>query len=140
MNDMYRQLGSATALNVQKADLTDDEALKVKSLHKVWKSGESVEIGDRRQYLGLLYKCRQAHTTQDTWTPDAYPSGWEVIDEVHEGAQADPIPYNVGMELLKGKYYTDDGVLYVCTRATEAPIYAELRAVIGIYVGVAEVA
>lgn len=132
--DLMRQAGAALAMSAQKTTLTDQEALTVKNLQKEWKSGEKVEVGDRRQYKDLLYKCRQAHTTQADWTPDQYQAGWEVIDEIHAGTKEDPIPYTSGMQVYNGKYYTEDGILYLCTRDSGQAIYQRLADLVNIYV------
>ena len=134
MHNLFYQMGMQLALSAQKVTLTDAEALQVKSLQKAWRPGEAVETGERRQYQGLLYKCRQAHTTQEDWTPDAYPAGWEVIDEVHAGTKEDPVPYTPGMALEKNKYYRENQVLYVCIRDTEQAVYQSLIDLAGIYV------
>ena len=42
----------------------------------VWKTDTAYVIGDRVSYKGLLYKCVQAHTSQDDWTPDVAVSLW----------------------------------------------------------------
>ena len=136
--ELLKQVGAGVALASQKATLTDAEALAVKNLQKEWKSGEKVEVGDRRQYKDLLYKCRQAHTTQDNWTPDQYQAGWEVIDEIHAGTKEDPIPYTSGMQIYNGKYYTEDGILYLCTRDSGQAIYNRLADLVGVYVQIAE--
>lgn len=132
--ELMRQAGIALAMSAQKTTLTDQEALAVKNLQKEWKSGEKVEVGDRRQYKDLLYKCRQAHTTQDNWTPDVYQAGWEVIDETHAGTKEDPIPYSSGMQIYNGKYYTEDGILYLCNRDSGQAIYQRLADLVNIYV------
>ena len=41
-----------------------------------WRSGKSYEVGDRIRHDDLLYKCVQAHTSQDGWTPDVATSLW----------------------------------------------------------------
>ncbi len=132
--DLMKQAGAALAMSAQKTTLTDQEALTVKNLQKEWKSGEKVEVGDRRQYKDLLYKCRQAHTTQDNWTPDQYQAGWEVIDEIHAGTKEDPIPYTSGMQIYNGKYYTEDEILYLCTRDSGQAIYQRLADLVNVYV------
>ena len=132
--ELMRQAGIALAMSAQKTTMTDQEALAVKNLQKEWKSGEKVEVGDRRQYKGLLYKCRQAHITQDNWTPDVYQAGWEVIDETHAGTKEDPIPYSFGMQIYNGKYYTEDGILYLCNRDSGQAIYQRLADLVNIYV------
>lgn len=42
------------------------------------------------------------------------------------------------MELLEGKYYTQGGVVYRCTRDTGQAVYQDLSALVGIYVEIAE--
>ena len=61
-----------------------------------------------------------------------------MIDETHAGTQEDPIPYSGNMELENGKYYSQDGVIYLCNRDTEIPVYQELKDLVGLYVTVAE--
>ena len=56
--------------------LTDAEALDVIDLFLPWESGKSYKVDDRISYNGLLYKCVQAHTSQDDWTPDQTPALW----------------------------------------------------------------
>lgn len=98
--------------------LTDQQAAKVKTLYPEWVPGEVVEVGDRRYYppSDLLYKAIQAHTTQSDWTPDATPALWSVLDVEHAGTQEDPIPAAAGMEYVKGKYYVEDGIIYLMNR------------------------
>ena len=56
--------------------LDDEQAESVTDLFPAWASGVAYEVGDRRQYDGLLYRCVQAHTSQDDWTPPAVPALW----------------------------------------------------------------
>lgn len=61
--------------------LTDEEALEGVELFPMWKTATAYSAGDRVQYEGKLYKCLQAHTSQDDWTPDVSVSLWvEVAD------------------------------------------------------------
>ena len=99
---------------------TDENAVKVIDLFPVWAVGIVVEVGDRRQYNGKLYKVVQAHTTQADWTPDVTPALWTVIDVVHAGTIEDPIPAVAGMEYEYGKYYIDGETVYICQRTGEA--------------------
>ena len=39
------------------------------------------EVGDRRREGEELYKCLQAHTSQETWKPSVSPSLWVRIDD-----------------------------------------------------------
>ena len=115
---------------------SDENAVKVTDLFPEWKEGLSVSVGDRYQYNGKLYKCVQAHTTQADWTPDAVPALYTVIDVAHSGTQDDPIPYNGNMALEAGKYYSQSGAVYLCTRDTVNPVYNALAELVGLYVEV----
>ena len=132
--ELFRQIGAAAALSAQRVEMTDHEALETKDLQEPWAPGKNVIAGDRRQYNGKLYKCRQAHTTQADWTPDVYTAGWEVIDVTHAGTKEDPIPYSSGMQLFKNKYYVDGSILYLCSRDSEQAVYQTLQDLIGTYV------
>lgn len=102
--------------------LDDTTALTGIELFPKWQSGKSYSVGDRVQYNSILYRCVQAHTSQNDWTPDATPAMWAVIDKTHAGTLDDPIPAARGMEYEYGKYYLDgeDGKTYLCHRTGEA--------------------
>ena len=46
-------------------------------LYETWVSGKAYEVGDKCIYLGNLYTCIQAHTSQDDWTPALVPALWK---------------------------------------------------------------
>ena len=98
--------------------LPDTQAAEVKTLYPVWKEGQAVSIDARRYYppTDMLYKCSQAHTTQADWTPDVATSLWTPLDVEHTGTLEDPIPAVSGMEYVKGKYYSEDGTIYLMNR------------------------
>lgn len=102
--------------------LSDGEAATVPELITAWAYPVAYAEGDRRSYGGKVYKCRQAHTSQEDWKPSATPALWVVIDVAHAGTQDDPIPAARGMEYEYGKYYLDgeDGKTYKCERIGEA--------------------
>lgn len=119
--------------------LDDSNALKVKTLFQPWAVGVSYKTGDRRRYSEHLYKARQAHTSQADWTPDVAASLWEMIPEPGQGDTPDnPIPYSGNMALEKDKYYTQDGVVYICTLDTVNPVYDPLKNLVGLYVEVVD--
>ena len=101
--------------------LSDGEAATVPELITAWAYPVAYAEGDRRSYGGRVYKCRQAHTSQEGWKPSATPALWVVIDVTHAGTQDDPIPASRGMEYEYGKYYLDseDGKTYLCERIGE---------------------
>lgn len=102
--------------------LPDGDAAKAVELFPAWAYPVSFVEGNRVSDGGKLYKCRQAHTSQEGWKPSATPALWVVIDVTHAGTQDDPIPAARGMEYEYGKYYLDseDGKTYKCERIGEA--------------------
>ena len=102
--------------------LPDSDAAKAVELFPAWAYPVSYAVGDRRSDGGKLYKCQQAHTSQESWKPSATPALWVVIDVTHAGTQDDPIPAARGMEYTYGLYYKDpeDTKLYKCERIGEA--------------------
>lgn len=116
-----KQLRKAAMIAAETLD--DAKAAELPTLYPTWKSGEAVEVDDRRCYEpdGKLYKCRQAHATQADWTPDKTPALWAVIDVAHAGTPEDPIPASRGMDYIYGKYYLDpeDEKIYLCKREGE---------------------
>ncbi len=96
----------------------DATALACSVLYPSWKSDIEYTKDDRVRHGGVLYKCIQSHTSQDTWTPDATPALWAAVS-LADGTAAAPITAARGMEYAEGKYYRDmeDGGLYLCTRS-----------------------
>lgn len=70
------------AMDTAGAALTDEQAIAAAKIYALWSgSGVAYAAGDRRRYDGMLYKCLQAHTSQEDWTPGAAPSLWVRIDD-----------------------------------------------------------
>lgn len=124
-------------LTVNTMSLTDSEALAVKSVYPDWNTlfGKEVKQGDKLQCDGKLWKVLQAHTVQEQWKPGTgTESLYTEIVESAAGTLEDPIPYDNNMELEQGKYYSQDGKVYLCTRDTEIPVYNPLSELVGLYV------
>lgn len=110
-----------TAMLINTYALSDEQALEVKDLYPAWEDlvGQALTAGYKLTYNGDLYKVIQAHTAQSDWLPSATPAlyglvGTEVSEEgEHAGTREDPIPYEQMMVIEQGKYYTQDGILYV---------------------------
>ena len=102
--------------------LPDSDAAKAVELFPAWAYPVSYAVGDRVSDGGKLYKCQQAHTSQEGWKPSATPALWVVVDVTHAGTQDTPIPASRGMEYTYGLYYLDseDGKTYKCERTGEA--------------------
>lgn len=118
--------------------LDDGDALEAVELFPEWAVGVDYEVdGKRYRYHSELYRCQQAHKSQADWTPDVATSLWEKVAKPGQGDTPDnPIPYSGGMALVSGKYYSQDGVTYRCTRDTVNPVYAALKDLVGLYVEV----
>ena len=56
--------------------LTDDQAIIVPDAFPAWKPDTAYKVGDRRKHEGILYKCLQAHTSQEDYSPDKAASLW----------------------------------------------------------------
>lgn len=64
----------------------------------VWSGlGVPYGVGDERAYESVPYRCRQAHTSQLDWTPDAVPALWDRFEmptppEPEEPEEPEPDP------------------------------------------------
>lgn len=115
----------------------DATAYRMREFYPEWAEGQSYTVGHKLLYGGSLYKVIQAHTSQAGWKPGVgTESLFTRIDETHDGTKYDPIPYNGNMELFAGKYYTQSGQTYHCTRDTGTAVYHPLAELVGIYVEV----
>ena len=61
--------------------LPDEDAVNTPYLFMPWQSATTYLAGDRVRYGNLLYRCLQAHTSQDDWAPDVAVSLWVRIDD-----------------------------------------------------------
>ena len=140
MNEAYIEAARKYRKLIEKAvqSLGDEDALECVTLYEKW-SGDGVAyaFGKKLRHNGKLYKVKQAHTSQADYSPDVAVSLFDVINETNAGTKADPIPYSAGMALENGKYYSEDGVVYLCNRGTEIAVYNALKDLVGIYVEVA---
>ena len=129
-------LTKQTTSNINKMKLSNNEALEVKEFYPTWSANSvQVKVGEKYQYNNLLWEVIQAHTTQENWKPSlSTASLWKVVDEEHAGTQEDPIPYTPPMQMYVNKYYTQNGVMYKCTRDSGIPLSHDLSALVGTYV------
>lgn len=119
---LMRAMALRPVIETAAESLPDGEAAAVPELFPAWAYPVSYVVGNRVSDSGKLYKCQQAHTSQEDWKPSATPALWAVVDVGHAGTQDDPIPAARGMEYEYGKYYLDgeDGKTYLCERTGEA--------------------
>lgn len=60
------------------SSLDDKDALIAPEMFPRWQKNVNYIIGDRRydEEVGYLYKCVQAHTSQESWEPHNTPALW----------------------------------------------------------------
>ena len=92
--------------------LSDEDALEAVNLFANWQPNKAYIKDERVNYEGILYKCLQAHTSQDGWTPTAAPSLWAKVlipdaNVIPEWEQPDSTnPYMIGDKVLfEGQVY-----------------------------------
>lgn len=119
--------------------LSDEDALNGVELFPAWTPGTEYKQDARLRHEGALYRVRQLHTSQAIYPPGA-PGTEALYARVERPGQGDspdnPIHYDGNLELYEGKYYAQEGVTYICTRSTGAPVYHPLSALVGLYVEV----
>lgn len=139
--------------------LTGEQMLLVKSLAPVWGkdivNGDTVVKGTKFLYTPdgetepRLYSVLQDHTVMNHYYPSIDTAALyvevtpEFVDEngetVELGTLENPIEYSGNMVLEIGKYYVQDGVVYLCNRDTENPVYHDLSDLLGLYVEYVEI-
>ena len=122
------------AKQINSLAVDDSTALRMREFYPDWAAGQDYPVGFKVQRGGALYKVLQAHTSQTGWEPENAPALWTEICESHGGTPDDPIPYSGNMALEAGKYYSQDGAVYLCTRDTVNPVYSALADLVGLYV------
>ena len=93
--------------------LSDADAETVPELFPMWASGITYAVGDRVQSELLLYKCVQAHTSQDDWEPAVTPALWVSVhvEEFPEWVQptGSHDAYGLGDKVsYNGKHWVSD--------------------------------
>lgn len=95
-------------IEIAAQSLDDTDALDAVQLYPNWQSGVAYEVDLRVQYNGALYRVLQAHTSQETWTPDVSPSlfakvlipdptvipEWEQPDSTNPYMKGDKVSHN----------------------------------------------
>lgn len=140
-NEEVEQMKKFVEYSINTVELSDLQSLSIKTLYPKWESfiGQKLSTGQKVQYQESLFKVKQdisvvlANQAPSISTAALY----EEINETATGTKEDPIPYKGNMELFEGKYYKQNGVIYLCTRNTEQPVYHDLSSLVNIYVQVA---
>lgn len=127
-------------LQTNTIDIPDQTSLRMLNYYPTFEEavGQTVKQGFKFVCDGKMYKTIQANLLiQAHYPPGAGTESLYVrIDVEHMGTLYDPIPYEGNMALENGKYYTQNGVLYLCTRDTGNAVYHPLADLVGLYVTV----
>lgn len=136
--EQVNQMIGLFAASINSMNLTDQQALQFKNLYPKWETfiNQKLEKDYKVLYQDKLYKVKQTIEKVLENQPPSIDTAalYEEINESNQGTEEDPIPYNNNMELFAGKYYSQNGVVYKCTRNTEQPVYQDLSGLVGIYV------
>lgn len=106
-----------------------------------FREGDTVTKGTKFKYEGKLYVVLQDHTIMPHYYPSIETASLyvEVTPDYNEAGEEmgtinNPIPYEGNMVLENGKYYSQDGVVYLCNRDSGNPVYHSLKDLVGLYV------
>lgn len=128
---------------INELDLTAEQALQVKEMFPMWEEfvDKVITTGTRFQFGEKLWEVLQDHTVLSHYQPSINTAALykEVVRETNEegevnGTLENPIPYEGNMVLESGKYYSQDGVVYLCNRDSGNPVYHNLSELVGLYV------
>ena len=144
------QQAAVLVAQIQAQALTDVQAITVKAIYPAYDpNGVQYPVDFKVVDNDVLYKCLQAHTSQESWAPGVAPSLWTAVQTgEHAGTQEDPIPVpetvtTAGMEYEYGKYYLEDETVYLMDRqgmdaGDKITLYFAPSALIGQYFSMAE--
>lgn len=120
-----------------RTDISDAEALDRAIVIYDWEHyiGKPLKVGQCVVEGDNVYRVRQdINEVLEVYSPSVVPALYEVIEMVHSGDINDPIPYVAPMEIFKGKYYTEAGIKFICTRDSGIALTHSLNDLVGIYV------
>lgn len=118
----------------------DNTALRMKEFYPTFDSivGQKVKQGFKFTYADKLWRVEQPELTiEKHYLPGiGTESLYAEVCETHSGTLDDPIPYDGNMALASGKYYIQNGEIYLCIRDTVNPVYNALSELVGLFVEV----
>lgn len=106
-------------MNLQSANLDDEKAMEVADLYPEWKPNVSYSVDEIVKY-GVnadnetqLYRCIQAHTSQDDWTPDTAVSLFKAVGFTDDGVSIWTQPLGATDAYMKGDVVSHNDKLWV---------------------------
>lgn len=144
-----KELMAQNTKEMNTLELSAVEALEVVDWFPTWgvdegfREGDTITKNTKFQHEGKLYACLQDHVIMPHYYPSVNTASLyvEVTPDYNDqgeelGTLENPIPYEGNMVLEDGKYYSQDGVTYLCNRDTINPVYHALKDLVGLYVEV----
>lgn len=101
-------------LHKASASLPDEDALEAVELFPLWVASVAYEVDQRIRYEDKLYRCVQAHTSQNGWEPPTVPALWTEV------AKPGEIPVWKQPTGAQDAYMTGDKVHYP---TADDPVY-----------------
>lgn len=142
-----KELIKQNTKEMNELNLSATEALEVVEWYPEWgvddgyKVGDQVATNQKFRFEGKLYAVLQPHTILAHYYPSTNTASLyvEVTSDYNDqgeemGTIENPIPYDGNMVLENGKYYSQDGITYLCNRDTGNPVYHALKDLVGLYV------
>ena len=120
-----------------RVDISDSEALDRMIVIFDWERyiGKVLKYGQVVVYDDKVWRVRQEHPVLEVYPPSLNTASmYEVIEIIPTGEKDDPIPYTPPMEIFEGKYYSEDNMLYLCSRDSGTALTHRLADLVGIYV------
>ena len=116
---MTREKAVLLRMMIEKSStgLSDEDALDAVELFPAWVAAEDYSVDIRVRYSEKLYRCVQAHTSQDGWEPDKTPALWTEV------AKPGEIPVWRQPTGAQDAYMTGDKVHYP---DKNGPVYVSL--------------
>lgn len=88
------QIARLNQITLGSIELTEEQMLEVPDLYPLWESMTSYEVGkivkwgwSEEKGISRLWKCVQAHVSQDDWKPDVVASLWSEIGFTPSGIE-----------------------------------------------------
>lgn len=113
-------LSFVKALAMTATTLSDQKALSMPDILPTWaellERGEKIAQGVCLMKDGQCYRVMQEVAPIESQPPgaDGMLAVYRPIDKEHAGTLEDPIPWVNGMDCFKGKYYSNEGEVYLC--------------------------
>lgn len=119
MHTLQKAAQMLAALQLYANSLGDEAAMEVAEIYPPWTIGKAYKVDDLVGYgtngVGdtQLYRCLQAHTSQEDWTPDTATSLWKTVGIDPSGYPEWSQPVGTIDAYMMGDIVSYNGSLYI---------------------------